>query len=443
MKSDDLFIRARGLIPGGVNSPVRAFGRVGGTPRFIERGAGAFIWDAEGKAYVDFVLSWGPLILGHCHEAVVDAVVRQASAGMSYGAPTAIELDMAETVCRAVASMEKVRFVSSGTEAVMSAVRLARAATGRTLTVKFDGCYHGHADGLLVKAGSGALTTGVPDSAGVPPSVAASTVVLPYNDTQGFIRFMAERGHDVACVIVEPVAGNMGVVLPEPGFLETLSGETRARGALLIFDEVITGFRFCFGGYQDLAGITPDLTCLGKIVGGGLPAAAFGGRADVMDLLAPVGPVYQAGTLSGNPLAMAAGLATLRVLEETAPYDSLGLAMASFTTGLRSMAADEGVPLTVNRMGSMASVFFTESPVRCLDDVLSADTELYALFFHAMLERGVYLAPSPFEALFVSTAHTGDVVDRALEAARDALATIGGRVRRGPGFPWPGPRERR
>jgi len=420
----ELFEAAQRIIPGGVNSPVRAFRKVGGVPRFMAQGSGPFLTDAEGKRYIDFVLSWGPLILGHCHPAVVEAVRRQAGIGMSYGAPTDLEVEMAALVCEAFPAMDKVRFVSSGTEATMSAIRLARAATGRQVTVKFEGCYHGHADSLLVKAGSGLLTLGVPDSSGIPENVASTTAVLPYNDTAAFGEFMDSRGTEVASVIVEPVAGNMGVVLPRKGFLQSIRAKTKACGSLLIFDEVITGFRFRFGGYQELAGITPDLTCLGKIVGGGMPAAAFGGRADLMDQLSPNGPVYQAGTLSGNPLAMAAGIAALKVLKDSDPYAGLDRTMASFTSGLEELAKKAGIALAVNRVGSMAGVFFRQGPVETFDDVMASDASRYTRFFHAMLERGVYLAPSPFEAAFVSTAHTSGVMGQALEAAAGAFATI-------------------
>jgi glutamate-1-semialdehyde 2,1-aminomutase len=422
--NEDLFAAAQKVIPGGVNSPVRAFRKVGGIPRFMQSGEGAFITDAEGKRYIDFVLSWGPLILGHCHHLVVEALKRQAGLGMSYGAPTRIETKIAELVCSAFPSIEKVRFVSSGTEAAMSAIRLARAATGRQLIVKFEGCYHGHSDGLLVKAGSGLLTLGVADSAGVPDAVASTTAVLPYNDTPALEEFMKMRGAEVAAVIVEPVAGNMGMVLPKKGFLESIRRLTSLCGALLIFDEVITGFRFCFGGYQKLAGITPDLTCLGKIVGGGLPAAAFGGSADIMDLLAPMGPVYQAGTLSGNPLAMAAGLATMEILQELDPYETLGSVMAAFTSGLEDQARKAGIPLTINRFGPMAGMFFLEGPVETFEGVMESDAQRYAKFFHAMLEEGVYLAPSAYESLFVSTCHNAEVIEQALTASEKAFAGL-------------------
>lgn len=424
MTNEEMFDAAQKVIPGGVNSPVRAFRKVGGVPRFMARGSGAFLTDAEGKNYIDFVLSWGPLILGHCHPAVVEAVVRQAGIGMSYGTPTDLEVRMADLVCEAFPGMDKVRFVSSGTEAAMSAIRLARAATGRQLVVKFEGCYHGHTDSLLVKAGSGLLTLGVPDSSGVPEGIASTTAVLPYNDTAGFEEFMAKRGVEVAAVIVEPVAGNMGVVLPAKGFLESLREKTVSCGALLIFDEVITGFRFCFGGYQKLIGITPDLTCLGKIIGGGLPAAAFGGRAHIMDLLAPMGPVYQAGTLSGNPLAMAAGIATLTTLRDLNPYEGLAKTMASFTSGLLDQARKAVIPLSINSQGSMAGMFFHQGPVTGFDDVMASDAARYAKFFHVMLQEGVYLAPSAYEALFVSTSHTPKAIDQALKASEKAFARL-------------------
>lgn len=424
MTNEELFEAAQRLIPGGVNSPVRAFRKVGGVPRFMARGSGAFLTDAEGKRYIDFVLSWGPLILGHCHPAVVEAVRMQAGTGMSYGAPTDLEVEMASLVCSAFPSMGKVRFVSSGTEATMSAIRLARAATGRQLTVKFEGCYHGHADSLLVKAGSGLLTMGVPDSSGVPEAIASTTAVLPYNDTAGFEKFMEVRGSEVASVIVEPVAGNMGVVLPRPGFLEALRAQTQQCGALLIFDEVITGFRFRFGGYQDMAGIRPDLTCLGKIIGGGMPVGAFGGRADIMDLLAPLGPVYQAGTLSGNPLAMASGIATLKTLQGSNPYGDLDRAMAGFASGLLDAARREGIPMVVNRIGSMAGIFFHTGQVETFDEVMASDAVRYTRFFHAMLDGGVSLAPSPYEAAFISTAHTPDVLEQAAMAAVRALSCL-------------------
>ena len=421
MTNIELFEMANKVIPGGVDSPVRAFRKVGGTPRFISSAKGAYITDAEGKQYIDFVLSWGPMILGHCHGYVVEAVQRQAATGMSYGAPTELEVRMAETVCGAFPSIDKVRFVNSGTEATMSAIRLARAFTGRNITVKFEGCYHGHVDSLLVKAGSGALTLGIADTAGVPDGIASTTAVIDYNDIDGFKAFMAARGGEVAAVIVEPVAGNMGVVLPKQGFLEALREETTKVGSLLIFDEVITGFRFRFGGYQDEIEIRPDLTCLGKIIGGGLPVGAFGGRADIMNMLAPLGPVYQAGTLSGNPLAMAAGLATLELLKETDPYAGLEQSLNRFLDAVEYEAARAGRPVAVNRIGSMGSIFFNDRDVKSFADVMASDALAYTRFFHALLDDGIYLAPSPYEALFVSTAHGEKEISRAIESAEKAL----------------------
>jgi len=420
----DLFERAKQVIPGGVDSPVRAFRKVGGTPRFITQAHGAYLRDAEGKEYVDYVLSWGPMILGHGHPKVVEAIKAQAERGLSYGAPTELEVRMAEAVCLAVPSIERIRFVNSGTAAGMSAIRLARGFTGRDLVVKFEGCYHGHVDSLLVKAGSGALTFGMPDTAGVPKAIAGTTAVLDYNDTQGFRAFMSRHGHEVAAVIVEPVAGNMNVVLPADGFLDSLRTETRSHGALLIFDEVITGFRFHYGAYQDLAGIRPDLTCLGKIIGGGLPVGAFGGRADIMSLLAPDGPVYQAGTLSGNPLAMAAGLATLDVLRQTDPYQKLGNTLKGLLGCLQAEAENRGIPVSVNHIGSMAGIFFNPGPVDSFAAVMASDAQRYARFFHAMLASGVYLAPSPYEALFISAAHGQAELDITMAALRTALAGL-------------------
>ncbi|MEN6474336.1 MAG: glutamate-1-semialdehyde 2,1-aminomutase [Syntrophaceae bacterium] len=424
MNNIDLFERAKQVIPGGVDSPVRAFRKVGGTPRFIAQARGAYLTDAEGKQYLDFVLSWGPMILGHGHPRVVEAIKAQAERGVSYGAPTELEVRMAEAVCLAIPAVERVRFVNSGTEAVMSAIRLARGFTGRSLVVKFEGCYHGHVDSLLVKAGSGALTFGLPDTAGVPKAIAGTTAVLDYNDIQGFRDFMTRHGNEVAAVIVEPVAGNMNVVLPLDGFLDSLRTETQSHGALLIFDEVITGFRFHYGGYQDLAGIKPDLTCLGKIIGGGLPVGAFGGRADIMALLAPDGPVYQAGTLSGNPLAMAAGLATLTVLKETDPYPALSAALKRLLDCLQTESTSRGIPISVNHIGSMAGIFFNPGPVDTFDAVMASDAPRYARFFHAMLASGVYLAPSPYEAMFVSAAHGEAEIDRTITAVRTALAGL-------------------
>ncbi len=422
--NSELFEKAKKLIPGGVDSPVRAFGRVGGIPRFIEKGSGPYMYDAEGKKYIDYVLSWGPLILGHCHPTVVEKIKAQAERGMSFGAPTELEIEMAEAVCSAFKSIEQVRFVSSGTEATMSAIRLARGFTARDIIVKFEGCYHGHVDSLLSKAGSGVLTFGIPDTPGVPAGIASTTVVLKYNDISGFEKFMDAHGNTVAAVIVEPVAGNMGVVLPKKGFLEKLRQKTTAYGALLIFDEVITGFRFCFGGAQDVFSITPDLTCLGKIIGGGMPVGAFGGRKDIMSFLAPVGPVYQAGTLSGNPIAMAAGIATLGVLKQEQPYKMLDSRMDMLMGGIQNAAREKNISLQVNCIGSMASLFFNDSLVEDLDTVMTSDGKMYAKLFHSLLEAGVYLAPSPYEALFISISHTEDVIAQTLDAVSLSFAAL-------------------
>jgi glutamate-1-semialdehyde 2,1-aminomutase len=423
--SESLFQSAQRLIPGGVNSPVRAFRGVGGTPFFVARAAGARIEDVDGRSYLDFLGSWGPLILGHAMPAVVEALAEAAQRGTSYGAPTAAEVEMAELIARAVPSMEMVRLVSSGTEAAMSAIRLARGATGRDLVVKFDGCYHGHADSLLVRAGSGGVTFGVPDSRGVPAPLAALTVALPFNDLPAVSQLMAERGREVAVVVVEPVAGNMGVVPPARGYLEGLRELCTRHGALLLFDEVITGFRVAYGGAQSLYGVRPDLTCLGKIIGGGLPVGAYGGRRDLMEQVAPLGGVYQAGTLSGNPLAVAAGLATLRALEDPAAYQRLEALGARLEAGLVEAAKRAGVPLTVNRVGSMLTGFFADGPVVDLDSAKRSDTARYGRFFHGMLGRGVFLAPSQFEAAFVSLAHTEEDVDSAARAAHETLETLG------------------
>ena len=421
-RSDSLYQTAQRVIPGGVNSPVRAFRGVGGTPFFVARAEGARLTDVDGRTYIDFLGSWGPLILGHAAPAVVEAVADAARRGTSYGAPTGGEVEMAELISRAMPSVEMLRLVSSGTEAAMSAIRLARGATGRDVIVKFDGCYHGHADSLLVKAGSGGATFGVPDSLGVPPALAALTVALPFNDLDAVRAAFAARGAEIAAVIVEPVAGNMGVVPPAPGFLAGLSELTRRHGALLIFDEVITGFRIAPGGAQALYGVRPDLTCLGKIIGGGLPVGAYGGRRDLMERVAPLGGVYQAGTLSGNPLAVAAGLATLRALADPAVYARLEALGAQLERGLRDAAAKAGVPLAVNRVGSMLTAFFAEGPVTDYASARRADTQRYARYFHAMLERGVFLAPSQFEAAFVSLAHQPADLDAAAAAAREAIA---------------------
>ena len=419
--SKGLWGRACGIIPGGVNSPVRAFRGVGGEPFFVARGQGARIWDVEGREYLDFLGSWGPLILGHAAPPVVDAIVAAAGRGTSYGAPTPMEIEMAEAITAAYPSIELVRLVSSGTEAAMSAIRIARGATKRSVLVKFDGCYHGHADSLLVKAGSGGATFSIPDSGGVPEPLAALTLVAPFNDLDAVKSIFAARGREVAAVIVEPVAGNMGVVAPRPAFLEGLREITRAHGALLIFDEVITGFRVMYGGAQERYGIRPDLTCLGKIIGGGLPVGAYGGARDVMSHVAPLGAVYQAGTLSGNPLAVAAGLATLRQLADRRAYPRLEALGAALEQGLRRAADKAGVELTVNRVGSMLTGFFCAGPVQDYASARRADTKRYARFFHGMLKRGVFLAPSQFEAAFVSLAHTDADIELAARAAEEAM----------------------
>ena len=423
-RSAELFEAARRVIPGGVNSPVRAFRGVGGTPRFMARGAGAFLWDADGDEYVDYVLSWGALPLGHAHPAVVDAITRQAARGTSFGAPTALETELAELIARAMPSVEMMRFVSSGTEAVMSAVRLARAATGRSLVVKFDGCYHGHADAMLVSAGSGVATLGLPDSPGVIPGAVSATISLPFNDLAAVEALFADRGREIAAVIVEPIAGNMGLVLPRDGFLEGLRRLASASGTLLIFDEVMTGARVARGGAQTIYGISPDLTCLGKVIGGGLPVAAYGGKREVMRLIAPSGPVYQAGTLSGNPLAMAAGIATMRELAQPAAYEALDAASTALTDGLLTIARRRNVGLQVSASGGMWGFFFAEAPVLSYADAQRSNVERFKRFFHGCLARGVYLPPSAFESCFVSTLHDAGIVERTLAVFDEAMAGL-------------------
>lgn len=419
-RSDELFADARRYIPGGVDSPVRAFKAVGGSPVFIARGDGSRVWDEDGNRFIDYVCSWGPLILGHAHPHVVDALKLAAGRGTSFGAPTELETRLARMVCEALPSVEMVRFVSSGTEAAMSAVRLARGFTGRDKIVKFAGCYHGHSDGLLARAGSGVATLGLPDSPGVPAGYAQSTLVAPYNDIDA-VKRLFERHPDIAAVIVEPVAANMGVVPPQPGFLEGLRELTRSSGALLVFDEVITGFRVGYSGAQGLYGVTPDLTCLGKIIGGGLPVGAYGGRGEVMRMVAPEGPVYQAGTLSGNPLAMTAGIETLNVLGRGDVYARLDRRAARLAEGMAAAASVAGVPLHISRVGSLLTAFFTAGPVADYESASSTDMQRFGGFFRGLLERGVYWPPSQFEAAFVSLSHSGDDIETTIEAIGQAL----------------------
>jgi glutamate-1-semialdehyde 2,1-aminomutase len=420
-----LFERAVKVIPGGVNSPVRACRSVGMDPVFIAAGQGSKLYDADGNAYIDYVGSWGPMILGHRDPAVIEAITRVLETGTSFGAPTELEVELAEQVMAAVPSMEMVRMVNSGTEATMSAIRLARGVTGRDTVVKFDGCYHGHADGLLVAAGSGVATLQIPGSPGVPEAYVSHTLSLPYNDTEAFKAVMDQRGDSIACVIVEPVAGNMGLVKPVDGFLKTLREETRRHGGVLIFDEVMTGFRVGPGGAQGHYGIDPDLTALGKIIGGGLPVGAYGGKRELMSQVAPQGPVYQAGTLSGNPVAMAAGLATLKRLMSPGVYETLDALTERLVSGLGSALSAAGIPGQVDRIGSMMGLFFTSVPVRSFEDAKTCDLKRFTAYYQGMLQRGVYLAPSQFEAGFVSLAHSEADIDRTLTAAREVLAGLG------------------
>ncbi|HVO11920.1 MAG TPA: glutamate-1-semialdehyde 2,1-aminomutase [Vicinamibacteria bacterium] len=424
-RSQELFSRAKAVIPGGVNSPVRAFKAVGGDPPFIARAQGPRVFDEDGRGYVDYVGSWGPMILGHADPQVLGAIAAAAARGTSYGAPCSLEVELAERVVRLVPSIRRLRFVSSGTEATMSALRVARGFTGRRKILKFDGCYHGHADSLLVAAGSGVATLGIPGSPGVPEGTVADTLVAPFNDTAAVEAAVAAHGRDLAAVIVEPVCGNMGTVAPRSGYLQALREITRRNGTVLIFDEVMTGFRVALGGAQQLYGIEPDLTCLGKIVGGGLPAAAYGGRAEIMAAVAPEGPVYQAGTLSGNPLAMAAGCAVLDRLCQPGTYEALERTSALLEAGLCAAAAAAGARVTVNRVGSMITVFFCEGPVADYAGAKRSDTTRFGRFFHAMLERGVYLPPAQFEAAFVSLAHGEAEIEETVRAAGEAFRLAG------------------
>ena len=429
-KSLEAFEEAKTLMPGGVNSPVRSYRNVDCNPPFIARGEGAHIFDIDGNEYVDYVLSWGPLVAGHAHPAVVSALADAAARGTSYGAPTTLESDLLRLVQKAYPSMQLVRMVNSGTEATMSALRLARGFTGRSKIVKFVGCYHGHSDSLLVDAGSGLATFGVPSSPGVTEGVAKDTITVPFNDADAITRVMTEYGKDIACIIVEPVAGNMGCVLPENGYLDTLRALTEKHGALLIFDEVMCGFRASLGGAQAAYGITPDLTCLGKIIGGGLPCAAYGGRRDIMEQIAPAGPVYQAGTLSGNPLAMTAGIETLKlILKEPEPGEAdasraLTLKTKKLVLGLESAAREAGVKIQAHQAGSMFSIFFSAGMVKDYASSAASDQEAFKVWFRAMLEQGVYLAPSQFETLFLSLAHTDEDIDRTIAAAEKAFAQV-------------------
>lgn len=424
-RSEQLFSEAQKVIPGGVNSPVRAFRAVGGTPVFFERAKGAYLYDADGKEYIDYVQSWGPMILGHAHPDVLAAVIERAQSGLSFGAPTGLETDLAERVCALVPGMDMVRFVNSGTEATMSAIRLARGFTGRDKIVKFEGCYHGHSDSLLIKAGSGALTMGVPSSPGVPEALAQHTITLTYNDIEGVRQAFAEIGDQVACIIVEPVAGNMNCVPPVDGFLQCLRQVCDQHGALLIIDEVMTGFRVGLRGAQGHYGVTADITTLGKVIGGGMPVGAFGGRREVMEKIAPLGPVYQAGTLSGNPVAMAAGLTNLALISAPGFYDPIVARTAALTDGLQREADAAGVPFTTNRVGSMFGFFFTESKrVENFAQVMACDIPRFNKFFHLMLDQGVYLAPASYEAGFMSAAHSDEDIARTLTAAKSAFAKL-------------------
>ncbi|MCC2605011.1 glutamate-1-semialdehyde 2,1-aminomutase [Planctobacterium marinum] len=424
-KSEQLFSQAKQHIPGGVNSPVRAFKAVGGTPPFIAKADGPYLYDADGKQYIDYVLSWGPMVLGHNNEAIRNAVAKAIENGLSFGAPTELEVQMAELISRLVPSMEMSRMVNSGTEATMSAIRLARGYTGKNKILKFEGCYHGHSDSLLVKAGSGALTFGVPSSPGVPDSVAQHTLTVEFNNLASVEAAFTQCGDDIACIIVEPVAGNMNCIPPVPGFLEGLRSICDKHGALLIFDEVMTGFRVALGGAQAHYQIKPDLTCLGKVIGGGMPVGAFGGKRDIMEHLAPSGPVYQAGTLSGNPIAMSAGLAALNAIQAPGMYDTLAANTEKLALGIQAQAKELGVPMTVNYAGSMFGLFFTDvDKVVNYQQAISCNNEQFNRFYHKMLELGVYLAPASYEAGFVSSMHSEAIIDQTIQVARTALESL-------------------
>ena len=429
-RSAKLFQQAQQHIPGGVNSPVRAFKAVGGTPVFFERADGAYMFDADGKKYIDYVQSWGPMLLGHSHPEVIDSVIETAKLGLSFGAPTERETTLANKICDLMPGMDMIRFVNSGTEATMSAIRLARGATGRDKIIKFEGCYHGHSDSLLIKAGSGALTLGVPSSPGVPESLAQHTITLTYNDIEGVKKAFAELGEQVACIIVEPVTGNMNCVLPIPGFLDTLRQVCDDSGALLIFDEVMTGFRVSLTGAQGHYNIQPDLTCLGKVIGGGMPVGAFGGKREIMEQIAPLGPIYQAGTLSGNPVAMAAGLKNLELISKPGFHADVSAKTDRLMNGLRAAAAEAGIPMTSNHAGTMFGFFFVdenfteEQSITNFDQVMSCNNERFNQFFHGMLERGVYLAPASYEAGFMSAAHSNEDIDATIAAAAEVFSTL-------------------
>ncbi|MCX8045218.1 MAG: glutamate-1-semialdehyde 2,1-aminomutase [Desulfobacterota bacterium] len=421
-KSEDLFRQAQHLMPGGVNSPVRAFTAVGGEPFIVKSASGSRLRDADNNEYIDYVCSWGPLILGHAHPAVVEAICKQAGRGASYGATCELEIELARLICAAIPSVELVRFVNSGTEAAMSALRLARAFTGRDTIVKFEGCYHGHADSFLIKAGSGALTTGVPTSPGIPKACAEKTLIARYNDIDSVQRLFELRGEDIAAVIVEPVAANMGLVLPTHGFLQELRRITRANKSVLIFDEVITGFRLHYGAYQDIADVTPDLTVLGKIIGGGMPVGAYGGKKEIMALVAPSGPVYQAGTLSGNPLAMAAGIATLTALHDKKIYEKIDILCSFLCNGVQDVLKAKGFSYKMSRLGSMFSLFFTDRDVVDFDSVMTCDTKTFARFYRKLLHEGVFFPPSQFETCFISAAHSEQDIEQTVAAIKRAIA---------------------